>query len=118
MKRKNNSAGYKGYVPVYIDDDTKKAIKAKLGTPKDLLLRLEKYLEDGYKFTLSWDDYNSCISASLFDTDSKRPTGGYILSAKHVDMVVALTTLVHLHEIVYPDGWDVERANTGNQVSW
>lgn len=118
MKTKKATAPYRGYVPVYLDDESKAQIKANLGKVQQLLDKLVRYAEDDYRFTLSWDEFNNCLSASLFDTSMKRDSGGFILSAKHVDITVALSTLVYLHEIRYADGWEIERTDKGNQVSW
>jgi len=118
MKRKSTAVAYKGYIPVYLSDEQKNQIKQNLPTGKDIFNKLDRFVEDGYRFTLAWDDFNNCINASLFDNDVRRPAAGYILSAKHVELVVCLATLVYLHEVVYPDGWDIERVNTGNQVNW
>jgi len=118
MKRKTTSVPYKGYIPVYLNDDQKAVIKTALPTGKDILNKLDKYVEDGYRVTVAWDDFNNCVNCSLFDTDVRRPSAGYILSAKHVELLVCLATLVYLHEVVYADGWDIERVSTNNQVNW
>jgi len=118
MARSVNTVGYKGYVPVYLTEEHKQAIRANLGKPAELLNKLDRYVQDGYKFSISWDSYNDCLAANLFDTDVRRPTGGFILSAKHTDLVVALSSLVYLHEVIYPDGWSIERQDNSSRVSW
>lgn len=120
-KRGSNNTktpAYQGYVPVYLDDKAKKAIKANLGTMEQVFDKFTKYVEDGYRLTIGWDDYNECMSASLFDLNHKRPTAGYILAAKHQDLLTAVNTLIYLHEKVYPDGWDIERVGDRGDVSW
>lgn len=109
---------FQGYVPVYVDDKSKASIKKNLGTPQDFCNRFIKYAEDGYRVTISWDDYNECMSCSLYDTKSSRPSAGYVLAAKHVDLVVAISTLIYLHEVVYADGWDIEHSNSKASVNW
>jgi hypothetical protein len=120
MARKNTRsvAQYQGYVPVYLDDKEKKAIKANLCSGQDAIARLEKYAEDDYKIGVNYDVERECFNISMFDLSLKRPTGGFILSAKHSELIVAISTLVYLHEKKYPDGWDIERAGKQDDVSW
>lgn len=118
QKKKPTTAQFQGYVPVYLDEKTKKHIKANIGTLESICDKFVEYAEDDYRITIGWDAYNECMSASLYDTKASRATGGYILSAKHADLRVALTTLVYLHEEVYRDGWNIEHTNADKDINW
>lgn len=122
MRSKKNkmstSPKFNGYIPVYLDEKAKKAIKANMPTIEELWNRLNRFAEDDYRVTLGWDNYNECYSVSLFDCDARRATAGYVLSAKHSDLLVAASSLVYLHEKVFPDGWDIERVGKQDDVNW
>lgn len=115
---KRSTAVFRGYIPVHLTDKEKQDVKSNPGTPEQRCDRIIKYVEAGYRFTAGWDDYNECISASLFDTDVRRDTAGYVLSAKHSEFSTAIDALIYLHEKVYADGWDIERVGDRGNVDW
>lgn len=117
-KSKPQTPIFQGYIPVYLTDKEKHEIKSNPGTPEQRCDRIIKYVESGYRLTIGWDDYNSCINASLYDTDARRNTGGFVLSAKHIQFEVAVDTLIYLHEKRYSDGWDIEHVGDRGQVDW
>lgn len=117
-KQPRKTASYRGYIPTYLDEKAKKAIRANLPSLDEVLAKLERYAEDDYRFTFGYDDYNQCFSASLYDTSIQRPTGGYILAAKHSEGLIAISSLVYLHEKIFPDGWDIERVGQQEDVDW
>lgn len=112
------TAQFVGYIPVHLIEKEKKQIKANPGTPEHHLDRFAKYAEDGYRLSIGWDDYNDCMIASLYDTDVRRPSAGYVLAGRHTDLLTAIDILVYLHEIMYPEGWNTENINTKGDVSW
>ncbi len=116
--RKTAVAQYQGYVPVYLNEAMKTAIKKLPGNPEGYLLKLERWSEDDYRFSMNWDTPNECFVVSLYDTNASRSTGGYILSARHADARVAFDTLVYLHETVYADGWDIENTSAYKDTQW
>lgn len=122
MARKNSSQPkspvYQGYIPTYLDDKSKKAIKANVPTDEQAFKKVCEWCEDEYRFTLAWSEERECYTASLFDCSFRRPSGGYILAANHVDPLVAIGSLAYLHETVYPEGWDTANVGKHNDVSW
>lgn len=109
---------YQGYIPTYLDDKAKKAIKGNAPTFDQLFDKVKKWVEDDYRFTLAWSNERECFTASLYDVSFRRPSGGYILAANHAELAVAVSALAYLHEKVYPDGWDIERVGTQSDVHW
>lgn len=117
-QRKAVTAPYQGYIPVYLNDQMKTAIKKSPGSPEGYLLKLERWAEDDYRFSLNWDATNECFVASLYDTNSARSSGGFILAARHAEARIAFDTLVYLHETVYADGWDTENTSAYKDTQW
>jgi hypothetical protein len=120
MARTKQSTGakFRGYVPVYLDEKSKKAVRANIPTPEQVLSRVEQFIEDEYRFNVQYSDYHECISVSLYDNSTRRNTSGYVLAAQHSEFLVAFAALVYLHEKVYADGWDIERSGKQDDVSW
>lgn len=116
--RKAVTAQYRGYIPVYLNEAMKTAIRSKPGNSEAYIAKLERWVEDGYRFSINWDEQNECCVLSLYDLDARRQTGGYILSARHAEFHVAFDTLVYLHETVYADGWDVENTSAYKDTQW
>lgn len=122
MARKTQNASkspsYQGYIPTYLDDKAKKAIKANVPSADQMVDKITKWIEDDYRVTLAWSNDRECFTASLFDVSFRRPAGGYILAANHVELLVAVGTLAYLHEKIYADGWDIEKVGQQGDVNW
>lgn len=117
-KKTSNTPVFKGYVPVYLSDEQKAAIRKNMPKPEQLFDKLNRLAEDDYRITIGWDEYNQCISSSMYDMNPKRPSAGYILAGRHVDFMVAVAAMVYLHEVIHVDGWDIEHVDNGNKVNW
>lgn len=107
-----------GYVRWYLSDELKTAVKANIPTHEQACGHLERYVQDAYRYTIAWDDYADCYNVSLFDSNPRRPSAGWILSARHNDLLIATALLIHLHEKVFADGWDLERNDITDLVTW
>lgn len=109
---------FAGYVKWYLTDAIKDAVKANIPTHEQACGHIERYIQDAYRVTASWDDYADCYQVSLFDTNPRRPTAGWILSCRHSDILVAYALLIHLHEKCFADGWDLDRTDVTDLVNW
>jgi hypothetical protein len=115
---KPKSTEFVGYVKWYLNDDMKQAVQTNLPKDKDMIARIEKYAETDLKFSAGWDNVSDCYQVSLYDQRKNSPSQGWVLATRHTDFVKAFGLLVHLHEVVYADGWDIERNDVKNLVSW
>jgi len=66
---------------------------------------LQEMIEDGYKFTLRWDDYSSSPAAFAFPSDD-HDNRGYILSGRGGSVLKALTELLYKHSAVLRGVWN------------
>jgi hypothetical protein len=76
-------------------------------------------VNNGYKFSLSWDSYNSGVSASLYAQDKKMEWAGYTLSAWSGDAETATKLLLFKHYVVCEEQWEiVPYTREGASVKW
>lgn len=105
MQKKQKRAEWKGYALAHLTEEMKSVVKANKAKPADILSWIEKKATDGYKFAVSWDADNQCYQASLFAMFVGMPNEGLMLSLRHVDMDVAIASLMLLHDEVYEESW-------------
>ena len=78
----NPSNGFKGFININLTDDDKATIKATSLTPEQLMDLLDGFIDDGYKFTFSYDDYSRCYQCIGTHKDSEHPDYGVLLSGR------------------------------------
>jgi hypothetical protein len=62
---------------------------------------------NGYKFSLNWDNYHEGVSASLTCQNSKLPFVGYTLSAWASTADMAIKLLFFKHYVMSSEEWDL-----------
>jgi len=61
---------------------------------------------NGFKFSLAWDDFHSGVSASLFASDAKLAWAGYVLTAWADSAEEAVALLFYKHYIICEEDWE------------
>lgn len=64
-------------------------------------------VNEGYKISFSWDDYNSGVSASMYAQNAKMEWAGYTLSAWAGDPDTAIKLLLFKHYVVAQKQWEI-----------
>lgn len=115
QKKQVKKAEWKGYHKVNLD----KADEILFETWRaDNHVRLEDIgilLNNGYKFSLTWDDYHEGVSASLYCTQAKMAWAGYTLTAWAGDPDTATELLFFKHYVLCREVWEIapEKADKG-----
>lgn len=117
-RKKPVVVSYQGYVRWYLNETIKKAVQGNIPPPAAIVDRLEQYANDGYKVGIKWEDENAAYAISLMDMNEDRDSSGWILSARHADFNKAMGILIHLHEKVFADGWEIENSSRQDLVNW
>lgn len=101
-KPKAEWQGYINWQPKETDKAELEAMKQKNFKVDDLL---EEAVLDGYKFSWSWDDYNSCFSASLYCTNPDSPNAGWCAVMRGDSLGKCLERVLFFHYIVSNRDW-------------
>lgn len=107
---RNQAATFQGYAVAHVTKEVKKAVKENLLKPADALEWICSCTEDGLKFALAFDHANQTYQASLYAKDPSSQNAGLMLSLRHIDPVVAVTTLRFFHVEVYQGVWPVSES--------
>ena len=67
---------------------------------EEILSRVQRMVEAGWKFSLKWDYYSGAIQATAVQMEKKRPNAGYGLSGRSPDVLDALQIVVYKHDVV------------------
>lgn len=75
-----------------------------------LLALLTEEVENGYKFTLKWDERGNCMSVFMQNTDVEHENGGLILTGRGGTAASALRECIYCHRNILQGEW--ARANS------
>lgn len=112
QKRQVKKAEWKGYHKVNLSKEQESAFEIWSSQQNILLSDIDILCNAGYKMSLSWDDYHSGISASLYCTQAKMDWAGYTLSAWASDVDTAIKLLFYKHYTICCEVWDVAEERT------
>lgn len=96
---------FQGYIEVRFDEDQKKLFKKWASEFSDLASSIDKQVEAGYRFSLSWDDYNSAYMCSITTKDSQSVNAGWVLVGRGKDVFSALLQAYYKHVVVTQENW-------------
>lgn len=108
---------YEGHVQYYMSKEVKQAVlDCSLDQPA-LLEHFTRLIDDGYRFSLEYDEKNAAYSASLFQRKPGSDNAGYILTARHVDITRCMAILYIMHEDVFDTLWPTSQKES-NGYDW
>ena len=102
-------AEYKGYHNVNLSKDDGLLFEAWKVGQSIQLSDLDILANNGYKFSLGWDEYHQGVVAALYAKDAKMEWAGYTLSAWAADTETAILLLFYKHYIMCEETWEVAK---------
>jgi len=83
-KKPTNSAPspFKGFINFNLNEDDKATIKATTLTSDEFVALLDQFADDGFKLTLSYDDYSQCYQCIGTRKDTEHPDYGVMLTGR------------------------------------
>jgi len=72
---------------------------------------------NGYKFSLRWDDFHGGVSASLYAESQKMEWAGYTLSSWAGDIETAIKLLFYKHYVLCLEQWEIAKDQPERQHS-
>ncbi len=116
---KVKSAEFKGYHKINLDNAQNALFDAEYASIVPPLSDIDILINNGYKLSFAWDDFNSGVSASLYAKDQKMEWAGYTLSAWAGDVQTALNLLLFKHFVVANQKWEIVKPEReGSSVKW
>lgn len=80
----------------------------------DALLNLiNEEVENGYKFTIKWDERGSCVSVFMQPTAEDQENSGFILTGRGGTAASALRECIYCHRTVLQGDWQSARSRNG-----
>lgn len=106
------------FVAVNLTEEEKKQFRlAYKDKPNDLLNPLDGFLKNGYKISLSYDQQNNCVLASMTGKDPASPNYNYVMTSRAADAWESLALALFKHYQVCDDeDWGGDTREDGR--SW
>jgi len=73
---------FRGFLNITLSDEDKSIIKSTSYDTAEWLVDLDKWIDNGFKFTFSYDDYNHCFQVIAQRSDKTHVDAGILLSAR------------------------------------
>lgn len=107
---------WKGFVDAKLTPSEKDAFREWTVTFEQCWGRLVAALGDGYKVSLSYEEKQGFVSASLTGREGTGGNAGYCLVARARDEIQAIRLLIFKHDVIYEQEWARSglRAETGD----
>jgi hypothetical protein len=102
---------------IALNEEDKEAIATWEITIAEVLDVFSAMIFDGYRLSVTWDDYSKALQASLVCANEEDGNYACGMSARHPDMDTVLKTLLYKHHLTKDTGWrDTSLRATG--PSW
>jgi len=96
---------WKGYVPCELSVAQREELRGQSVMPDELLLTLDKLIDDGYSVTMTWDLYNKCFQASMTSKFAEEEHAGWTLTGRGSGSLKALRQLFYKHFVILKENW-------------
>lgn len=97
---------WRGYVNYTVTESDKKLLKAALENGWNTDESLEEVLLDGYKLSVTYDNYRSAFCATLYCQAADDSNAGWALTARANNTNAAVVRVLHIHCNVLHRQWD------------
>lgn len=112
-------AEFQGYHKINLTQEQNDVFEREYANLSPRMEDIDILVNNGYKLSFSWDDYNSGVSASLYAKNQKMEWAGYTLSAWAGDAQTALNLLLFKHFVVAKEQWEiVKKEREGSSSKW
>jgi hypothetical protein len=100
---RNGDAQWVNYT---LSTEEKNAFKASLAdNPAAYSNELETMMQEGYRFSVRWDDYATCFAVTLYDNSADGPNKGMLLSSRSPSWETALSMCLYKHLVIFDRRW-------------
>lgn len=100
--------GFKGFLNLSLTDEDKSIIKSTKYDLSDYVTDLDKWIDNGFKFTFSHDDYNHCFQVIGARSDRDHRDFGILLTGRGSTAIKAFKQWVYIQTRLVGDADWVE----------
>lgn len=93
------------FVNYDLTKEDKAALKKANPTTEQVLTSILQLTKEGYKLSISWDNYSDCPQAILIGSAPTCSNHGYMISSRASSIEKALAALVYKHLTVFDGVW-------------
>jgi len=106
-KLSDQKIGWKGFIRCNLSEGDKETVNqlAEETEREDNVFWFLSQLHKGYSIKIKPGDGGSTYNVQLMDVNPASGMAGWVLTAFHPDLHVALTTLRYKHEVLLAEGW-------------
>lgn len=99
-------AEWKGYCNPVVSTALKDAISRAVAGGFSVGVQLEECILEGYKFSITWDDYNDCFTAALYAQNEDSVNAGWCATFRGSTIDRATLGLLYWHAMVANRDWN------------
>lgn len=113
---RKNSFGEFTFYTLNLSQEQRDLFEQMLSKPDTLMSSVAGCIENGFKLSLSYDDYNECFTASLTCRDESSPNNQKIVTARHNTWDRALLLVAFKVDIVL--GYAAWKQQSDDEDNW
>jgi len=91
-----SNTGFRGFLNINLSDEDKAIIKSTHYDLAEWSSDLDKWIDNGFKFTFSEDEYNHCFQVIAARQDKEHVDSGILLSARGSTAIKAFKQWVYM----------------------
>lgn len=101
----DSRAAWKGFLDRRLTDGELEELDNWKPKPADIFAAVDDMIQNGYRFTLSYNKQTKLASCTIIDDNNTRASGGYALSNADTDGAMALKMAVYKHVTLLSKDW-------------
>lgn len=113
---KRREIEFKGFIQCELTDKQKQTLKAQEMSLQEIEDTLVKLIQEGYKVSYSWDNYNHCYQAFLSTSDQESEHLGWILAGRGSLPSKSLKQLFYKHYAILKEQWSSAMGLTRDEL--
>lgn len=101
------------FIRLELTDAQKTEARQWVSGHSELLTLADEVIENGYKFTVKYDDYNNCVAVFLQPADGEHENAGYILTGRGSTVASSLREVLYKHFVALSGDWSTSSDGPG-----
>lgn len=90
------SPNFRGFLNIDLTDEDRAIIKSTKYDGEEWRVDLDKWIDNGFKFTFSYDEYNHCFQVIAARSDKQHRDAGILLSGRGSTAVKAFKQWIYI----------------------
>jgi len=91
-----SNPSFRGFINIDLTDEDRAIIKSTKYDSNEWIVDLDKWVDNGFKFTFSYDDYNHCFQCIASRSDKEHKDYGIMLAGRGSTAVKAFKQWIYI----------------------